>query len=373
VPASDQPWFINAVVEIGTEWPAPELLARLLSFEARFGRERGVRDAARTLDLDLLDYDGIQCSTPDLVLPHPRLQERRFVLMPLDEIAPQWRHPRLGMTAAELLARLPPGQAIRRLDDVNGDADERRADRNGSLWLTGVADINARASLPGIRLGDLMGVHDTARTNMIESQLRPNKVTDERIIDAFARVRRELFAPEHLRGVAYIDEDLPLGRGRYLMEPMVAARLLQAMMPGAKETALVVGAGVGYEAAILALLTRSVIALEDDEQLARLGRAALVDHRIGSVVYVDGPLKAGHRQRAPYDLILFAGAVAEIPSEIAAQLAEAGRMAAVLRAAQGLGRATLTTRTGGVLAHRVIFDAATRLLPGFVPKPAFVF
>jgi protein-L-isoaspartate(D-aspartate) O-methyltransferase len=186
-------------------------------------------------------------------------------------------------------------------------------------------------------------------------------------------LRRELFAPEHLRGVAYIDEDLPLGRGRYLMEPMVAARLLQAMMPGAKETALVVGAGVGYEAAILALLTRSVIALEDDEQLARLGRAALVDHRIGSVVYVDGPLKAGHRQRAPYDLILFAGAVAEIPPEIAAQLAEAGRMAAVRRAAQGLGRATLTTRTGGVLAHRVIFDAATRLLPGFVPKPAFVF
>src|SRR5881275_1195637 len=195
-----------------------------------------------------------------------------------------------------------------------------------------------------------MGVRDTARINMIESQLRPNKVTDERVIGAFARLRRGLFVPEHLRGVAYLDEDLPLGRGRYLMEPMIGARLLQAMMPGAKETALVVGAGVGYEAAILALLTRSVIALEDDEQLARLGRAALVDHRIGSVVYVDGPLKTGHRQRAPYDLILFAGAVA-----------------------QGVGRATLTTRTGGVLAHRVIFDAATPLLPGFVPKPAFVF
>jgi len=241
------------------------------------------------------------------------------------------------------------------------------------LRLTGVADINARASFPGIRLGGLMGVRDTARINMIENQLRPSKVTDERVIGAFARLRRELFVPEPLRGVAYLDEDLPLGRGRYLMEPMIGARLLQAMMPGAKETALVVGAGVGYEAAILALLTRSVIALEDDEQLARLGRAALVDHRIGSVVYVDGPLKTGHRQRAPYDLILFAGAVAEIPSEIAAQLAEAGRMAAVLRAAQGVGRATLTTRTGGVLAHRVIFDAATPLLPGFVPKPAFVF
>ena len=117
VPASDQPWFINAVVEIGTELPAPELLARLLALEARFGRERSVRDAARTLDLDLLDYDGFRCSTPDLMLPHPRLHERRFVLLPLQEIAPQWRHPRLGLTVAELLGRLPSGQAIRRLTD----------------------------------------------------------------------------------------------------------------------------------------------------------------------------------------------------------------------------------------------------------------
>src|SRR5437763_7399379 len=117
VPASDQPWFINAVLEIGTELPPPELLARLLALEARFGRQRRVRDAPRTLDLDLLDYDGVQCSSPDLVLPHPRLHERRFVLMPLQEIAPQWRHPRLGLTAAELLARLPSGQAIRRLAD----------------------------------------------------------------------------------------------------------------------------------------------------------------------------------------------------------------------------------------------------------------
>jgi protein-L-isoaspartate(D-aspartate) O-methyltransferase len=218
-----------------------------------------------------------------------------------------------------------------------------------------------------------MSVHETARTNMIESQLRPNKVTDERVIDAFSRLRREFFVPQHLRGVAYVDEDLPLGRGRYLMEPMVAARLLQALMPDRKETALVVGAGVGYEAALLASLTRSVIALEADEELARLGRAALVDHRIASVIYVETPLVAGHRQRAPYDVILFGGAVAEIPGEVAAQLAEGGRLAAVLRPGASVGRATLTTRTGGVLAQRVIFDAATPLLPGMVSKSAFVF
>jgi protein-L-isoaspartate(D-aspartate) O-methyltransferase len=218
-----------------------------------------------------------------------------------------------------------------------------------------------------------MNIPEAARANMIESQLRPNKVTDERVIGAFAQLRRELFVPERMRGVAYIDEDLPLGGGRYLMQPMVAARLLQTAAVDARDTALVVGAGVGYEAALLSFLARSVIALEDNPDLARFGRAALVEHGIASVTYVEAPLAAGHRQKAPYNVILFGGAVAEIPEEIGAQLGEGGRMVAVLRApATGLGRATVIVRTGGVLAHRVIFDAATPLLPGFVPKPAFV-
>jgi len=140
-----------------------------------------------------------------------------------------------------------------------------------------------------------------------------------------------------------------------------------------KDTVLVVGAGVGYEAALLAQLARGVVALEDNPDLARIGRSALVDHRIGAVSYVEAPLLAGYRQRAPYDLILFAGAVAEIPAEIGAQLGEGGRIAVVLRPHDGVGRATLITRTGGALAPRVMFDAATPLLPGFIAKPAFVF
>jgi protein-L-isoaspartate(D-aspartate) O-methyltransferase len=218
-----------------------------------------------------------------------------------------------------------------------------------------------------------MSNYQAARLHMIESQLRPNKVTDERVIDAFARVQRELFVPERLRGVAYVDQDLPLGGGRYLVKPMVLARLLQAVAPEPKDNALVVGAGVGYEAALLSLLVRGVTAVEHDAELARIGRSALVDHRIAAVTYVESSPAQGYRQRAPYDVILFGGAIEEIPGEIGAQLAEGGRMGVVLRQQGGVGRAALITRTGGVLAQRVIFDAAVPLLPEFVAKPEFVF
>jgi protein-L-isoaspartate(D-aspartate) O-methyltransferase len=99
----------------------------------------------------------------------------------------------------------------------------------------------------------------------------------------------------------------------------------------------------------------------------------LVDHRIASATYVESAPAQGHRQRSPYEIILFGGAIEDVPSEIGAQLAEGGRMGVVLRQQGGVGRATLITRTGGVLARRVIFDAAVPLLPDFVVKPEFVF
>lgn len=218
-----------------------------------------------------------------------------------------------------------------------------------------------------------MTAFEAARAHMIESQIRPNKVTDERVLAAFAQIRRELFVPGQLRAVAYVDQDLPLGHGRYLMEPMVAARLLQAISVERTDSALVVGAGAGYEAALLGLLARAVVALEEDVELARLARAALVDHRMASVKVVEGPLPEGCRASAPYDVILFGGAVAEVPERIAAQLADGGRLAAVVKIEGSVGRAVLTSRAGSAIARRIIFDAATPLLPSFHPEPAFVF
>lgn len=116
VPASDQSWFVNAVALIASDLEPETLLKRMLAVESRFGRVRGEPNAARTLDLDLLDYDGLIIELPVLTLPHPRMTERRFVLEPLSEIAPSWRHPLSNLTAAELLARLPAGQPVVRLD-----------------------------------------------------------------------------------------------------------------------------------------------------------------------------------------------------------------------------------------------------------------
>lgn len=115
VPRSDQPWFVNAVASIATELAAKDLLVVLQAIERQFGRVRGEPNAPRSLDLDILDFHGELMNDASLVLPHPRLHERRFVLMPITEIAPDWQHPVLGLTAPQLLARLSSGQQIERL------------------------------------------------------------------------------------------------------------------------------------------------------------------------------------------------------------------------------------------------------------------
>jgi 2-amino-4-hydroxy-6-hydroxymethyldihydropteridine diphosphokinase len=114
VPASDQPWFVNAVAEVATSLQPDALLAELHAVEDIFGRVRSVPNAARFIDLDLLDFHG-EIASGKAILPHPRMAERAFVLRPLADLAPDWRHPISGVSIAALLAALPVGQAIERL------------------------------------------------------------------------------------------------------------------------------------------------------------------------------------------------------------------------------------------------------------------
>jgi protein-L-isoaspartate(D-aspartate) O-methyltransferase len=213
---------------------------------------------------------------------------------------------------------------------------------------------------------------DAARRNMVESQIRPNRVTDERLIAALASVPREEFVPKELRGVAYIDEDLPIGDGRYLMEPMIMARLMQEASPTPGDLALTIGCGAGYAAAVLSHLVGAVVAIESSSALAQQATKTLTGMGNDTVAVIEGPLADGCPDQAPFDVIFFNGAVAQIPENIAAQLAENGRLVAVVTG-DGIGKAKLATRRRGILTSREVFDAGTPLLPGFERKTAFVF
>ncbi len=216
-----------------------------------------------------------------------------------------------------------------------------------------------------------------ARATMVDCQVRTVDVTDYDVLDAFSAVPREAFVPEALQPLAYIDEDLlvsaPDAPARYIMEPGPLARLIQLaeILPG--ETVLDLGPASGYSSAILARLAASVVAVEPDAALAETARATLAGLGIGNVTVVSGPLAAGHAAAAPYDVIVIEGAVEFIPEALEKQLAEGGRIVAVVGANGLAAKATLFTRSGGIVSGRPVFNTHVRLLPEFVRPKAFVF
>lgn len=211
-----------------------------------------------------------------------------------------------------------------------------------------------------------------ARRHMIESQIMPSGVTDRGLLAAIEAVPRELFVPKPLRGVAYVDQDLEVAPGRYLMEPRVFAGLLLAAAIGAGDVVLDVGCGRGYHTAVLARLAGTVVALESDEALGAQASETLTELGVDNAAVVSGPLAEGYPSQAPYDVIFLSGAVAEIPEGLSAQLAPSGRLLAVIGAG-GAGQAALMSRHAASLGRRSLFDAAIPPLPGFEVEPGFVF
>ena len=212
-----------------------------------------------------------------------------------------------------------------------------------------------------------------ARHNMIEGQIRTNKVTDDALLEALEAMPRELFVPVERRSVAYIDEDIRLAGNRYMMEPMVLARLLQAAEPAKTDVALDVGCATGYATAVLARLTATTIGLESDAALTRQASETLARLAVDNAIVVQGKLAEGYAKHGPYDVILVNGAVTEFPAALIDQLAEGGRLVGILRPGPGPGAATLMLKRHGAAAQRALFEAATPYLPEFAPKPRFVF
>ncbi len=212
-----------------------------------------------------------------------------------------------------------------------------------------------------------------ARQHMLDSQIRTNKVTDPGLLSALAEVPRERFLARHLQEIAYIDEDLAIGGGRYLMEPMVLARMIQALDLDSGDVVLDVGCATGYSSAVLARLATAVVALECDAVLAREATANFAEIGVDNVVVVEDELSRGHVEQAPYQAVFINGAVPEIPDGLIAQLAQGGRLCAVVDDGTGLGRVVRAVRRGATAAGRVLFDANVPPLPGFEREPGFVF
>jgi protein-L-isoaspartate(D-aspartate) O-methyltransferase len=220
------------------------------------------------------------------------------------------------------------------------------------------------------------------RLNMVESQLRPNEVTLPRLLAAMRALPRERFVPPKLAGLAYIDEAIEVlpaidgAPARFLLAPMVLARLVQLAAVEPQDSVLDIGCATGYSTAVLASLGRHVTGLEPEPELAAAARENLRALGLATADIVEGPLGAGFAARAPYDVIMLNGSVPDVPASLFVQLKQGGRLAGVLsgranRSSQG--RAYLFIKVGSELCGLPHFDAGARPLPGFTPESSFSF
>jgi protein-L-isoaspartate(D-aspartate) O-methyltransferase len=221
-----------------------------------------------------------------------------------------------------------------------------------------------------------MSAFSTARLKMVDGQVRTSDVTDSRIIDAMMALPREAFVPEDKRALAYLDLDLDVSAGgsakRYLIKPVVTAKLLQAAEIRDTDNVLVVGCATGYAAAVAAKLAGRVSATETDPALAAKARDVLAQLGLGDVAVRAADAADGDPANAPFDVIVLNGATEIVPERLYGELREGGRLVGVFAMSQP-PRATIVTRSHGDFGNRALFDTTVPVLPGLERRPAFVF
>jgi len=211
-----------------------------------------------------------------------------------------------------------------------------------------------------------------ARHLMVESQVRTADVSNIDLLDAMATLPREKFLPPSLAPLAYLDNDIQIAKGRALLRPMVLAKLIQAARPQINDRVLDVACGTGYSSAVLAKLAESVVALEEDAELAGRAKEALTSVGATAVDVMVGPLTTGWPAAGAYDVVLFNGAAEIVPEAFARQLKPNGRLLAIFGRSPAT-KGTIFHLVDGRLVGRPIFDGAARLLPGFAAPQSFVF
>jgi protein-L-isoaspartate(D-aspartate) O-methyltransferase len=217
-----------------------------------------------------------------------------------------------------------------------------------------------------------------ARRAMVDGQVRTNDVTNFGVIAAMLEIPREVFVPQARAALAYLDRDVVIAdatateQARYLMKPMVLARLIQAADPGPQDRVLVIGAATGYAVAVMSRLAGAVLALEENESLFQQAQSVLGSLGSHNVTLIRGPLADGAPASGPYDVILIDGGVETVPDRLCGQLAPHGRLLAVVTSGP-FGKGKLFQPVEGKCSGRELFDANAPVLPGFSAAPAFVF
>ena len=208
---------------------------------------------------------------------------------------------------------------------------------------------------------------------MIDCQLRPNRIKNPLLLDAFHRIPRELFVcPEHQK-LSYLDEEVSCGQGRMMLSPLVCAHLIQELELEDTDKVLVVAAGTGYSTALVSRLVGKVCALEENVRLQDVLRKNIAEMQMDNVKLIKGKLAGGSPKNMPFDKILFDAPVQDVPQGIVQQLRDGGKLAAVCEGADGLMEATIFNKIGKTLFNQALFETKGTPLPGFTREEQFVF
>jgi len=210
------------------------------------------------------------------------------------------------------------------------------------------------------------------RVMMVDTQVRPSDVTKFPIIEAMLTIKREDFVPAAQREAAYLGENLDLGEGRVVLEPRTLAKMLDGVAIGTQELVLHVGAGLGYGTAVIAHLAEAVVAVEENEAMAKEAQEALAAAGADNAIVQTGALVEGAAQHGPYDVILIDGGVHDVPEGITDQLKEGGRIVAIFIEG-ALGDVRIGHKVDGQISWRSAFNAGAPVLPGFARAAAFEF
>ncbi len=215
--------------------------------------------------------------------------------------------------------------------------------------------------------------HHSARFNMVHGLLRPNQVVRPDIVDAFSTIPRENFLPKDLQKTSYVDDDLPVGEGRFQMCPLTFAKLLQASDIREDDVVLDIGCLSGYSTSVIGKIASSVIGIDCHPNLLSQATEEASNLDILNVIYHYAELRDGFPKNAPYSLIFIEGEVDYVPDVILQQLSENGRLLTIVKTNPYQSVAKLYRRIGNHFASQNLFDANAKPLPGFQKKIGFSF